>query len=64
MAEAVDPTAGAPAGCASDCSDTLSTVADVVYDADTPIDPRCVVTGEMDLSPERWVVYRAGTVVW
>eukprot|EP00959_Pyramimonas_sp_CCMP1952_P427992 8963298-Pyramimonas_sp.AAC.1 len=61
MAEAVDPTAAAPAGHASGYSDTLSTVTDIAYDADAPIDPRCVVTEEMDLSPERWVVCRAGS---
>eukprot|EP00959_Pyramimonas_sp_CCMP1952_P337261 7062598-Pyramimonas_sp.AAC.1 len=38
MAEAVDPAAAAPAGHASDYSGALSTVTDVTYDADTPID--------------------------
>eukprot|EP00959_Pyramimonas_sp_CCMP1952_P363567 7613186-Pyramimonas_sp.AAC.1 len=47
MAEAVDPMAAAPVGYASDYSDALSTVTDVTYDADTPIDPRCIVTGDM-----------------
>eukprot|EP00959_Pyramimonas_sp_CCMP1952_P129508 2708213-Pyramimonas_sp.AAC.1 len=33
-------------------------------DSDTPIDPRHVVTGDMDLSPDRRVVYRAEGVGW
>eukprot|EP00959_Pyramimonas_sp_CCMP1952_P392442 8223663-Pyramimonas_sp.AAC.1 len=44
MSEAVDPAAAAPAGYASDYSDALAAVTDVTYDADTPIDPRCIVT--------------------
>eukprot|EP00959_Pyramimonas_sp_CCMP1952_P457632 9475275-Pyramimonas_sp.AAC.1 len=39
MAEAVDPAAEAPAGYASGYSDALSTVTDVTYDVDIPIDP-------------------------
>eukprot|EP00959_Pyramimonas_sp_CCMP1952_P279419 5841895-Pyramimonas_sp.AAC.1 len=50
MAEAVGPTAAAPAGYASDYSDTLSIGTDIAYDTGTPIDPRCVVAEEMDLS--------------
>eukprot|EP00959_Pyramimonas_sp_CCMP1952_P292634 6120198-Pyramimonas_sp.AAC.1 len=57
MAEAVDPTAAAPARRASDYSDTLSTAMDIAYCADTPIDLRCVAT--LGFSPGRWVVYRA-----
>eukprot|EP00959_Pyramimonas_sp_CCMP1952_P371786 7785217-Pyramimonas_sp.AAC.1 len=64
MAEAVDPAAAAPAGHASVCSDTLSTGTDVACDTDAPIGPRYVVTEEMDLSTERWDVYRAGSVGW
>eukprot|EP00959_Pyramimonas_sp_CCMP1952_P041571 869392-Pyramimonas_sp.AAC.1 len=64
MAEEVDPAEAAPAGCASECSDAHSTVAGVAYDADTLIDPRLVVTEEMDLSPEGRVAYRAGSVGW
>eukprot|EP00959_Pyramimonas_sp_CCMP1952_P347920 7287763-Pyramimonas_sp.AAC.1 len=50
MVEAVDPMAAAPARCASYYSDALSTVADVTYDADTLLDPRCIVTKDMDIS--------------
>eukprot|EP00959_Pyramimonas_sp_CCMP1952_P177638 3713002-Pyramimonas_sp.AAC.1 len=42
MAEEVDPAEAAPAGHASECSGAGSAIADVAYDADTPIDPRCV----------------------
>eukprot|EP00959_Pyramimonas_sp_CCMP1952_P363600 7613852-Pyramimonas_sp.AAC.1 len=62
MAEAVDPAADAPAGRASDYSDALSTVTGVTYETDTPVDPGYTVTKDMDLSPIRWVVYRAGSV--
>eukprot|EP00959_Pyramimonas_sp_CCMP1952_P166630 3482674-Pyramimonas_sp.AAC.1 len=64
MTEAVDPTAAAPEGHASDYSDALSIVTDVIYDADTPIDPRHTVTEDTDASPERWAVDRAGSIGW
>eukprot|EP00959_Pyramimonas_sp_CCMP1952_P151340 3166540-Pyramimonas_sp.AAC.1 len=61
MVGAVGPAEAAPAGYASDYSDTLSTGADIAREAGAPIDPRCVVTEEIDIYPKRWAVYRAGS---
>eukprot|EP00959_Pyramimonas_sp_CCMP1952_P152614 3193272-Pyramimonas_sp.AAC.1 len=64
MAEAVDLTTAVPAGHASDYSDALSTVTDVTFDTDTPMNPMDITTEDMDLSPGRKVAYRAGSVGW
>eukprot|EP00959_Pyramimonas_sp_CCMP1952_P284393 5944955-Pyramimonas_sp.AAC.1 len=64
MAEAVDPAAEVLAGYASDYSDALSIVTGVTCETDTPIGPGYIATKDMDLSPKRWVVYRAGSVGW
>eukprot|EP00959_Pyramimonas_sp_CCMP1952_P023751 498554-Pyramimonas_sp.AAC.1 len=52
MAQAVDPAAAAPEGYGSDYSDAFSTLTDVTYDTDTPIDPRYILTEDMEISPK------------